>query len=171
MTDALAGNIFENKVQSMVVDSDQNGFTILIDKNAPRDLRYSWNAFAVKDAKVFESVIEGLFIEMPSEVIIKQVENKNPVTPSETIDTLLDVTAPPLQNISSDSSNTDIDTLLNTPPVIASPVIISETILPTVEPLPAELPSVISTPIENNSEVESPISPPDITPLVEQVPN
>lgn len=63
MTDAEIQTFFGENIQSLVTNKTQNGFTILINKNAPRDVRFSWTAFAVKDAKIFESVIPGLVIE------------------------------------------------------------------------------------------------------------
>ncbi len=63
VTDSGADEIFTASVQSLVIDSDQNGFTIFLNKNAPQDLRFTWNALSVRDPKIFESVIEGLTIE------------------------------------------------------------------------------------------------------------
>lgn len=65
ISEAFAGNLFNDDIKSMVIDSDQNGFTILINKPAPRDLRFSWTAFSVKDPKIFESIVEGLVIDEP----------------------------------------------------------------------------------------------------------
>lgn len=98
ITDLLANDLFNNNVNSMIVDNSQNGFTILINKDAPRDLRFSWNAFSVRDAKIFESVIEGLVVEIEPEVEISKNNpepeiklNSNTIeeTISPTIDTLL----------------------------------------------------------------------------------
>ncbi len=65
VTDTEAEAFFNAGIQSLVVNKSQNGFTILLNKNAPRDIRFSWNAFAVKDAKVYESVVEGLTFTPP----------------------------------------------------------------------------------------------------------
>jgi hypothetical protein len=61
--DAIATELFNAGVQSIVVEKDTTGFTILLNKNAPRDIRFSWSALAVRDPKVFESVFEGLTID------------------------------------------------------------------------------------------------------------
>jgi hypothetical protein len=66
ITDMFADNIFGEDIKSIIIDSDQNGFTILINKNAPRDLRFSWTAFSVKDPNIFESVVEGLVFDEPN---------------------------------------------------------------------------------------------------------
>jgi hypothetical protein len=44
----------------MVVSKDTTGFTIVLNKRAPSNLRFSWIALGVKDAAVFESLGEGL---------------------------------------------------------------------------------------------------------------
>lgn len=67
ITDLFAESIFTNDIKSLVIDSDQNGFTILINKNAPRDLRFSWTALSVKDPKIFESIMDGLVFDQPQE--------------------------------------------------------------------------------------------------------
>ncbi|MEK7572423.1 MAG: hypothetical protein AAB493_01010, partial [Patescibacteria group bacterium] len=66
MTDTETENFFNQNIQSLITDKTQNGFTLRINKNAPRDIRFSWTALAVKDAKIFESVVPGLIIENPS---------------------------------------------------------------------------------------------------------
>jgi hypothetical protein len=64
--DTAAAEIFGANLQSLVVEKDQSGFTILLNKNAPRDIRFSWTALAVNDPNIFESVFEGLTIEEPT---------------------------------------------------------------------------------------------------------
>jgi hypothetical protein len=61
--DTEANTLFSNDVRFIIVGKDQTGFTILLNKNAPRDVRFSWNALAVKDPSIFESVFEGLTID------------------------------------------------------------------------------------------------------------
>ncbi len=65
ITDSDADALFASGVQSLVVNKSQTGFTILLSKNAPRDLRFSWNALAVRDAKIYESIFEGLTFTAP----------------------------------------------------------------------------------------------------------
>ena len=59
-------SFFNDDIKSLVIDKDENGFAITINKPAPQDLRFSWIALSVKDPKVFESVISGLVIEPTS---------------------------------------------------------------------------------------------------------
>ncbi len=63
--DTVAGAFFDANIQSIVVEKSATGFTILLNKPAPRDIRFSWTALAALDATTFESVIEGLTIEVP----------------------------------------------------------------------------------------------------------
>lgn len=66
ISDEDAEDLFTAEVQSIIVNKSQNGFTILINQNAPRDLRFSWTALAIKDANIFESVVEGLDFTPPA---------------------------------------------------------------------------------------------------------
>ncbi len=51
--DAKAREIFGSDVRFLITDKNREGFTILLNKGAPFDLRFSWIALAVKDAKTF----------------------------------------------------------------------------------------------------------------------
>ena len=53
---------FGSNIQAIVTNKSNTGFTIKKKKNAPRDIRFSWNALSVKDPTIFESVMEGLII-------------------------------------------------------------------------------------------------------------
>jgi len=63
VTEDNVDSYFADDIKSLVINKTKNGFTIIINKNAPRDVKFSWNALQVKDAKIFESVIPGLIIE------------------------------------------------------------------------------------------------------------
>jgi hypothetical protein len=58
-----AKTIFDQGIQYIVTNKDVSGFTILINKNAPQNIRFSWIALGMKDANIFESVMDGLVIE------------------------------------------------------------------------------------------------------------
>jgi hypothetical protein len=60
-----ADDLFATDIKSIVIDKDVNGFTILINKNAPQNIRFSWIALGVKDAKIFESLGDGLVLSDP----------------------------------------------------------------------------------------------------------
>jgi F5/8 type C domain len=81
LTDEQAEALFNQNVQYFVVNKSQNGFTIILNKNAPRNIRFSWSALSVKDAKVYESVVEGLtFSPAPPTV---DATPTNPTTPTD----------------------------------------------------------------------------------------
>lgn len=65
--EATAEYLFSQNIQYIVTGKDQTGFTILINKTAPRTIRFSWVALGVKDAIVAESAVEGLIITTPPE--------------------------------------------------------------------------------------------------------
>jgi hypothetical protein len=69
-------DLFEQNISSVVIDKDTEGFTILLNKNAPQNIRYSWVALGVKDAQVFESMQEGLefFPPEPSDEPVSEPE-------------------------------------------------------------------------------------------------
>ncbi len=62
--DAVAQVVFTADIQHMIVNKSTKGFTIILNKNAPRDIRFSWTALAVNNAKVFEGVVPGLVVDM-----------------------------------------------------------------------------------------------------------
>ena len=66
ITDQEAQIIFDADIKFLVVEKSQSGFTILINQNAPRDLRFSWSALAVRDANIFDSIFEGLIFTPPA---------------------------------------------------------------------------------------------------------
>lgn len=66
--DAQAQTLFSSDTRFIIVSKDQTGFTILLNKPAVRDIRFSWNALSVRDPKVFESVFEGLVVDPNSDL-------------------------------------------------------------------------------------------------------
>jgi hypothetical protein len=65
--DTSANDLFNQDIRFVVTAKDQKGFTILLNKIAPRNIRFSWVALGVRDAKIIESAVEGLNIEIPPE--------------------------------------------------------------------------------------------------------
>jgi cytoskeletal protein RodZ len=63
----------------LITNKTEKGFVIRINKTITKDILFSWSAFAVKDPKIFESVLPGLIIE--------QVVEENEPTPSKIIPT------------------------------------------------------------------------------------
>jgi hypothetical protein len=54
---------FADDIRFIVMGKNQDGFIIVLNKPATRDIRFSWNALAVRDPSVFESIFEGLIID------------------------------------------------------------------------------------------------------------
>jgi len=51
--------IFAQNIQYLVIKKTTKGFTIILNKPAPEDIRFSWIALAVKNPKTFFSLIEA----------------------------------------------------------------------------------------------------------------
>lgn len=61
--ESSAVDLFNNNILFAITGKDQSGFSIILNKKAPRNIRFSWMALGVRDPKVVESVLEGLIIE------------------------------------------------------------------------------------------------------------
>jgi len=66
--------IFTNNIQYLITKKTTKGFTIILNKPAPNDIRFSWIALAVKSPKVFNSI----------EVVLTPSPTPLSVSPSET---------------------------------------------------------------------------------------
>jgi hypothetical protein len=55
--DASGEDVFNNDIRYVVTRKSVNGFTILLNKNATSDIKFSWTAFIVKDPNVFFSLV------------------------------------------------------------------------------------------------------------------
>lgn len=94
----FAETLFEAGIQYLVTEKDQSGFTILLSKDAPTDLSFSWVAIAVQGAKTFESgkaeeVKTEESAETPSETPTMPVAEPPVTAPIEEVSP---VTAPPV---------------------------------------------------------------------------
>ena len=84
MNESDTDQFFAEDIRSLIVNKTQNGFTIIVNKNVNRDIRFSWTALEVKNAKIFESVVPGLVIEMP--VVPENSNSVNTETPEQGVD-------------------------------------------------------------------------------------
>ena len=84
MTDEALQNLFTADLQHVIVGTSPRGFTIVLSKPAPRDMRFSWIALAVHDVKIFES-IPGLVVEAPQGSEEVPVVEPEPVSVEEVV--------------------------------------------------------------------------------------
>lgn len=61
--ESSAVDLFNNNILFAITGKDQSGFNIIINKKAPRNIRFSWMALGIRDPKVIESVFDGLTID------------------------------------------------------------------------------------------------------------
>ncbi len=54
--EALIQSLFDQGIQYAIIKKTANGFTIVLNKPAPENIRFSWTAFAVKNPKIFHSL-------------------------------------------------------------------------------------------------------------------
>ena len=73
---------FDNKISYIIKDKDETGFTILLNKTAPFNIRFSWIALGVKDANIFESLGEGLTLDAPTSQDASQNTAPDTTTPA-----------------------------------------------------------------------------------------
>ncbi len=97
--DIIAKGLFDQDVRYIIVDKDQKGFTILLNKPAPQNIRFSWIALGVRDPKMVESIFEGLVLDTP---IINTPLNDINLSPTSELPITEEPTSP--QNQSQDSS-------------------------------------------------------------------
>lgn len=45
--------LFQQDIRFLIVDKDETGFTLLLNKTTPYDLKFSWMALAIRDARTF----------------------------------------------------------------------------------------------------------------------
>ncbi len=73
-------------VQFVIINKNTRGFTILLNKKAPRDLSFSWIALAVKDATTYVSK-DLTAEEKAQEQALEQTQDKQTVNTNEDIQT------------------------------------------------------------------------------------
>ncbi|MDQ5922737.1 MAG: hypothetical protein QG644_445, partial [Patescibacteria group bacterium] len=61
-------DVFNNDIRYVVTRKTPEGFTILLNKNATSDIRFSWSAFAVRDASVTFSIMPDILPPEPDSI-------------------------------------------------------------------------------------------------------
>jgi hypothetical protein len=64
--EVTAEDLFEQDIRYLILEKDQTGFMILLNKPAPQNIRFSWFALGVRDPKIIESIFDGLTLDVPS---------------------------------------------------------------------------------------------------------
>lgn len=81
--------IFDNDIRYVVTRKSARGFTINLNKRAPIDIRFSWNAFAAKNSKTFFSLksdIQEMSDTNQSPSIIELVEPEPEIIQNEVVE-------------------------------------------------------------------------------------
>ena len=84
--EVTATDLFEQDVRYIILGKDETGFTILLNKPAPQNIRFSWVALGVRDPKIIESIFEGLTLEVPTDSVPNadiDVSTENETTTTE----------------------------------------------------------------------------------------
>jgi hypothetical protein len=136
----FANAIFNNDIRFVVVNKNEKGFQILLNKPAPTNIEFSWMALAVNNAKTFSLKMENLQKEivvqpaLPAPPILDSGEilgQSTTTTPSEVAPT----SSPPSE------IQPELVPVEPTEPVV--PVIPAEPVLPEVVTVPEILPPVL----------------------------
>ncbi len=148
--DVAIESFFGLDVRSLIVDKDRTGFTIVINKPAPRDIPFSWIALAVKDPTVFESIMDGLTIE---------VEEVQPA-PEET--PVVEEPVPPVETPAPEGDT--VETIIEeSEPIVEEPAPVSEP-EPELQP-EAETPEAPAS--DTTPEPTEPTPPPEPAPIAD----
>lgn len=75
----FADQFFAQNISFVVLEKDQTGFTIMLNKEALEDVQFSWIALAVKDAKTFESVFVGITLDQQNSTTPPSPESEAPI--------------------------------------------------------------------------------------------
>jgi hypothetical protein len=148
--DDTSDAIFKNDIRYVVTKRNTHGFTIILNKNAPSDVSFSWIAFAIKDGKAFTSRTAQDALQDQPVVEIQTGAGGGVNLTSTTTDT----TTPPATGGSAiDATTTDSGAV--------TPVDSSSGGGVSTEPV-APIPEVVSPPIEIPA-VTTPIDSPPVT--------
>jgi hypothetical protein len=122
--DTSADQLFSAGIQYIVKNKNSKGFTILLNKPAPRNIRFSWIALGVRDPNIYESIVDGLSITPPqtADTIVPQTTAPDgavsdvsaPVTSAPDAGTDTTTPAPDTSSTSSGDTSAPTDTSADT---------------------------------------------------------
>lgn len=76
--DISLGALFNEDYRFVVYNKSVEGFTVILNKPAERNIRFSWVALGVNDPTIFESVFDGLTLDEPEEDMNGEEETPAP---------------------------------------------------------------------------------------------
>ncbi|MDQ3075970.1 MAG: hypothetical protein M3Q34_02485 [bacterium] len=130
----FADKFFAQNISFVVLEKDQTGFTIMLNKVAIEDVQFSWIALAVKDAKTFESAMPGLVLESNTEEV---TTGGSPTLTPETTSTSNQPEETTDESSTSETTgtpNTEVTITTEQVPAVEAPPVIAPT--PTPDPAP-----------------------------------
>jgi hypothetical protein len=137
----LAKVLFENDIRYLVVDKDEKGFSIILNKPAPKNITFSWIALAVNGSKTFTSL-------EPAQI--------PPITELNPAPEVLGTTTPQNQNPTELQASTSQESAAEpqpTPTPIVEQTQVEANILPApLEASSSESTSPVSLPPDNSTE-------------------
>jgi hypothetical protein len=140
-TQELAKSLFENDIRYLVVDKDEKGFSIILNKPAPKNITFSWIALAVNGSKTFTSL-------EPAQI--------PPITELNPAPEVLGTTTPQNQNPTELQASTSQESAAEpqpTPTPIVEQTQVEANILPApLEASSSESTSPVSLPPDNSTE-------------------
>lgn len=93
--EVTADSLFMQDMRFVVLNKNAEGFTIRLNKDAPQNMRFSWVALGVRDAKTFESVFKGLVVDFNTIPELEDIPLIIP-TPDDTTVTIPDTEPEPV---------------------------------------------------------------------------
>jgi hypothetical protein len=143
MLAAAETSFLSGTTKFIVTQKSKEGFTILLNQPAAQDLRFSWIALAVKNAKTFSSIPETPVVEEPPVVIPPVVEPiiEEPVV-TEIIEEIVpteiteEVTTPVESPIVEEPPEISIETPVETPTEVVSDSSTTTESVPVPDPIP-----------------------------------
>jgi hypothetical protein len=151
---AKAQEIFSSDVRFLITDKNREGFTILLNKSAPFDLRFSWIALAVKDAKTFLAAPEDITSVTPEPPLLLNWPTSDPATQAwEQTGASAEVTTPPVTTEPDPVVPTTTETA---PPTVETVPVAADPGVPVVtDPEP-----ILTEPVPDTTSQEPPVAEP-----------
>jgi len=148
--------IFANGINYIITKKSVNGFSIVVNKSAPKDIKFSWIALAVKNPKIFTSASIQTESTSPEPVLNEPVSSE-PIPQTSLSEQPNEQSQEPLPQVDSileplpENSSPPVDSSLETQTISEQP---AESTQPAEPPLTksvsTELPSTELTPSTNN---------------------